>query len=249
MTDLQVVNRQKNELGKEEIGNAAQDLWPWECALENPELLDWKQGLSNEEIQATLVRQNSGFPSQIKPHLFISGASPARDIGKLVSLGISHVINAAGKSAQLDSQVFQTCNIKLLEFQAHDDDDYPMLDNHLSATREFIAQAKSAGGRCLIHCMAGLNRSGILVASELILSHEMNALEAVKELRKNRGNLALSNKGFQIQLLKLAEKHQLLGPTPGQENSIIKVTAPCTRPRQPRHLSKLEPKTALDRLC
>ena len=37
-----------------------------------------------------------------------------------------------------------------------------MLAKHFEAASAFIRAAAAAGGRCLVHCVAGINRSGLL---------------------------------------------------------------------------------------
>ena len=51
-------------------------------------------------------------------------------------------------------------------------------------------------------------------------------LETVKYVRKQRGNVALCNEGFQQQLVAMAREENLLGTEPGKDGSIIKQTPP-----------------------
>lgn len=64
--------------------------------------------------------------------------------------------------------------------------------------------------------MAGHNRSALIVAVEhLRANRDTNVIEAVRHIRKKRGNVALQNEGFQEQLVAYARIHNLsLGETP-----------------------------------
>ena len=94
-----------------------------------------------------------------------------------------------------------------------DEEKYPMLDRHLQAARAFIGPARRTG-RVLVHCAAGLNRSGVLVAAERMLSTRETVLETVAHCRRARGNMVLCNESFQEQLVALARAHGRLGPAP-----------------------------------
>ena len=57
-------------------------------------------------------------------------------------------------------------------------------------------------GTTLVHCQAGLNRSGLIAATALILEG-MTAEEAIALLREKRSPAVLCNKGFEEWLLNL----------------------------------------------
>mmetsp|Transcript_46315 Transcript_46315/g.92870 ORF Transcript_46315/g.92870 Transcript_46315/m.92870 type:complete len:121 (+) Transcript_46315:480-842(+) len=120
-----------------------------------------------------------------------------------------------------------------------------MLAKHLSEAREFIAAARDSGGKCVVHCVAGINRSGVTVAAEHMLTTRQNVLEVVAHCRKQRGNVFLSNKSFQEELVALARAHDLLGPKPGEQGCIVKnlPQKPTDRPPAQGPL-----RTLLDRL-
>ena len=66
---------------------------------------------------------------------------------------------------------------------------------------------------CLIHCHAGINRSGVLATAHLMLAERLPVLEAVARVKEVRGNV-LCNHSFQSQLVQLARDNGLLGPQP-----------------------------------
>ena len=57
------------------------------------------------------------------------------------------------------------------------------MGQHWAAAARFIRAAREAGGRCLVHCAAGMNRSGFVAATELLLHSRLPVLEAVTRLR------------------------------------------------------------------
>ena len=144
-----------------------------------------------------------------------------------------------------------------------------MLDRHLEAARNFIGPARRTGrvprrrvnqalsGRArrldsrvaqvLVHCAAGLNRSGVLVAAERMLSTPgETVLETVAHCRKQRGNMIVCNESFQAQLVALARTHDRLGPAPGEEGSVVPEPAPA--PPEASRVNGRPARAALDRL-
>merc|ERR1711907_41683 len=89
------------------------------------------------------------------------------------------------------------------------------ISRHLDCCRAFYTECKStASGKLVIHCQAGINRSGVIVAAIYMLEERKNVLDAVKHIRRCRGNCFLWNESFQKQLVVLTKKNNLLGPKP-----------------------------------
>mmetsp|Transcript_57881 Transcript_57881/g.102689 ORF Transcript_57881/g.102689 Transcript_57881/m.102689 type:complete len:234 (+) Transcript_57881:85-786(+) len=151
-------------------------------------LWPWTHTLAvHDLIQQPSLPSSVELPVEILPHLLLGDVRSARRVEHLKSLGVTHVLNVAG---------------------------YPMLPLHLSSARAFIQEALEAGGCCLVHCRGGVNRSGVVVAAELMLREQIPVLEAVNRCKEVRGLPYLSNRSFQYQLVKLAEQEHLLGPRP-----------------------------------
>mmetsp|Transcript_3308 Transcript_3308/g.4825 ORF Transcript_3308/g.4825 Transcript_3308/m.4825 type:complete len:134 (+) Transcript_3308:49-450(+) len=110
-----------------------------------------------------------------------------------------------------------------------------MLQEHLGGALELIADAQAKGGSAVVHCAAGINRSGVIVSAALMLGYGnrdggadggMTVLEAVRACRVARGNCFLWNETFQEELVALARTEGRLGPKPGDPGSIVLTSAP-----------------------
>jgi protein-tyrosine phosphatase len=88
------------------------------------------------------------------------------------------------------------------EFALYDDHDVPdpdELDRIATLALRFIER-----GRTLVHCQAGLNRSGLIAGLALVLSG-MKPTDAIDLLRRKRSPTVLCNRVFADWLLSLGE--------------------------------------------
>ena len=199
---------------------------PFVWALRKPAVLDWAKGLS-DEAQREHVKRMFKLPVDVVPgEVYLGDAVCARDVARLSALGITHVLNAAGAAAAAPRAAYEAAGIETLVIEAKDEPGYPMLVEHLDESRAFVARAKAGGGAVLVHCVQGLNRSGVLVAAEVMLSQRRTVLDAVKHVRARRGNDAVSNKTFQRDLVDLARREDLLGAPPGEPDSVVAESPP-----------------------
>jgi protein-tyrosine phosphatase len=82
---------------------------------------------------------------------------------------------------------------------------YPMQDGEglpperdLMLLADFVAKQVKQGKNVLVHCGAGLNRSGLVTTYALLkLRPELSGREAVDIVRKQRGPLAICNPWFE----------------------------------------------------
>uniref|UniRef100_A0A7S2V9V7 Tyrosine specific protein phosphatases domain-containing protein n=1 Tax=Entomoneis paludosa TaxID=265537 RepID=A0A7S2V9V7_9STRA len=73
--------------------------------------------------------------------------------------------------------------------------------------------------RVLVHCVAGINRSGLIACAAQMVLERQPLLEVVQSCVMQRGSV-LWNRSFQGQLCQLAQEEGLLGPIPkGYDNS------------------------------
>ncbi|ELU01777.1 hypothetical protein CAPTEDRAFT_107807 [Capitella teleta] len=160
-------------------------------------------------IQAPHGHQQTG-PTQLLEHLFIGGYKDAEDVTTLSRMRITHVLNCAAFRKSDANFYPESSGIRCYhQFYARDRHDYDILDQHFYEAKSFIDDAKLSGGRCLVHCALGVNRSGVLCIAYIMLEARLGLLEAVKLVKERRGRV-LANRGFQRQLIDFARSKGLL---------------------------------------
>mmetsp|Transcript_33243 Transcript_33243/g.54909 ORF Transcript_33243/g.54909 Transcript_33243/m.54909 type:complete len:187 (+) Transcript_33243:1-561(+) len=152
------------------------------------------------------------LPCQIMPWLLLSDAHTAGEAEVLREHGVTHVLNAAGPS-EGRMLVAKGIGAKYKQLGAQDRADYPILVLHWREAWDFLEEARQQGGRVLMHCQAGINRSGCLAAAALMMHERIPVVDAVQRCKAARGTVLL-NTGFQQALVRLAESENLLGPKP-----------------------------------
>ena len=180
-----------------ESEDTEKELWPYLCAMRDPSCLDWKRGLSDEEIQICALRQID-LPVPITSSLYLSDHKGVCDVDKLKSLGITRVLNVAGPAARGPLKMYETNDILYKEIDADDEEGYDMLGKHLEECQIFVHSPPSLssssvnsgeGGqfqkqedqnesKTVIHCVAGINRSGVVAAAIHMLEEAQAQAEA-----------------------------------------------------------------------
>ncbi|ELT88711.1 hypothetical protein CAPTEDRAFT_118704 [Capitella teleta] len=150
-----------------------------------------------------------GSPTQILDHVFIGNYKDAENIAKLQSHGITHVLNCAAFRKCLRNPYPTDSGITDYEqFEADDCESYSILQ-HFPRAREFIDRAKHQGGKVLIHCAMGVNRSGAICVAYVMVDQKVTLIDAIRKVKGKR-NAVLCNKGFQRQLIGFARQKGLL---------------------------------------
>ena len=152
------------------------------------------------------------LPCVIMPHLMLSDLEAAVKLESLKKLGITHILNAASEIGPQTRERAVSSGFHYLHLRAEDEAGYDMMQ-HLDLATAFIEQARTGGGRCVVHCYAGVNRSGLLAVASLMLHERLGVVEAFQRCKLARG-VILENESFRIQLVRLAERSRLLGPKP-----------------------------------
>ncbi len=168
-----------------------------------------------EKIQKILHSHHGteimGSPNKLLDYLFIGNYRDADNVDYLHRLGITHVLNCAAYRVKDDSPYSENSGIVgYLQFRADDDEHYDILQ-HFSMAKAFIDKCKRKGGKCLVHCAMGMNRSGAICAAYIMMDKRMDLLDVVTHLRKRRSNV-LCNRGFQKQLVRFARMRGLINP-------------------------------------
>jgi len=95
-----------------------------------------------------------------------------------------------------------------LMIQAEDYDEYDIA-SHFAETAAFLDRARTTGGKALVHCSLGVNRSGAIVAAYLMISERRTLLQVIADLKGKR-SLIIANVGFRRQLVRYARCRGLL---------------------------------------
>ena len=156
------------------------------------------------------------YPSsitQLDDCLYLGGIEDARDITKLKENGITYIINTAESLYEDDES--QTKHLydqtfRYMGFNAEDSEGYPIM-KHFEEVHAFIEEARKNNAKCLLHCMRGVNRSGVLATAHIMVRNNIGPIFATQMVYKKRGML-LTNPSFVSQLLIYAKDNGYYEP-------------------------------------
>lgn len=151
---------------------------------------------------------------EIVPGVLMGGVADAMDVLALRQHGITHIVNCAKSGYDLLANSEEggppdRGDIAVFEIDALDDESFDWTP-YLGQALDFIDSALAMKGVVLVHCLMGLNRSGIVIAAYLMVRQRLGLLEAISLVRAKRGRHVLMNSNFQKQLIRLADAEGLL---------------------------------------
>ena len=152
------------------------------------------------------------FPkaSEILDHLYLGNEVDAKYGKVLKEHGITHVVNCAQGYIRTGTDFYKLHDKqKYIGFNAEDHPSYDMMQ-HFDEAFKFIEEAREFGGKVLVHCVMGINRSGLLVIAYVMVHKNMGPLSAAKFVKQKRDGALVINDGFKKQLIQFAEKRGLL---------------------------------------
>ena len=135
---------------------------------------------------------------EVRPWLCVGSQDAAHSLPLLRRLGVTHVLNTATRVENLFTDDLVYLSVPLLDLPE------TRLETAFPAAFEFVDSARAAGGRCLVHCNAGVSRSASLCVAYLMVREGISftlALQQVNAVRRVR-----PNPGFQSQLLDLGRR-------------------------------------------
>lgn len=112
-------------------------------------------------------RMLGGPPSCILPDLFLGDHGASVGYAVLVQLGITHVLNVKGGHRVPPPPYREQLAITSVPLSDFGDDD---LKSRLPECFAVLEACRAAGGRCLVHCSQGVNRSASVVLAWLMSS-------------------------------------------------------------------------------
>lgn len=133
-------------------------------------------------------------PVEVVPRVWLGCAQIASNREWLTSNRITHVVNC------IAGEGFKTVDgVKSLEFPAEDTHTYRIIDLHYADVKKFIDDALDVGGSVLVHCRAGINRSGALVVAYAAEREDCQPAAIVERIGKVRPYILL-NPSFRKQI-------------------------------------------------
>ena len=140
------------------------------------------------------------LPCELRKDLFLSNAQGVSDIPKLQKLGITHVLNlAARETIEIG---YQTAGLTYLGIDADDAPNYDIM-KHFDAALTFYHEASQKNGALVVHCVAGVNRSGAIATALYMRISNSGLLDAATHINNIRGHY-LTNVTFRRDLAKWA---------------------------------------------
>ena len=165
------------------------------------------QGLFNPYVG--LVNTKDKYPAKcnpldpaviVMPSLLLGSGYGSRDKKVVNFYGITHVLNM---SRVVPYDPFDQ-RLTTLKINAEDKKDYNLMQ-HFEEAHQFIDEAILSGGRCLVHCSAGISRSATIVISYLMSRFNMSLYDAYNHVLFRRSRL-MPNKSFISQLIQYEQE-------------------------------------------
>ncbi|KAJ4920370.1 hypothetical protein JOQ06_009990 [Pogonophryne albipinna] len=187
------------QLMVEDLYNRVKDMMDDRSPYNTPCVLDIQRAMVQDRLD---VKDNA--MDEVWPNIFIAEKSVAVNKARLKRMGITHILNAAhGTGVYTGESFYSGMSITYLGIEV---DDFPDADIavHFRPSTEFLDEALlTHKGKVLVVSMMGASRSAVLVASYLMIFHNLSIMEALSSMRKKRS--INPNEGFLKQLRNLNE--------------------------------------------
>ena len=108
------------------------------------------------------------LPVEIMPHLLLGDKACTAKPDLLLKMGVTHVLNMAGRSGRevATHRALRAAGLELESFEGvEDQEEFPLIYAHQPKVSDFIRSVEKAGGKCLIHGVAGINRCAALATA------------------------------------------------------------------------------------
>ena len=136
--------------------------------------------------------------AQITDNLFLSGCHALQHT-KIRNLGITHIVNATKEIGDVSMPEIHTIRVLVNDVPS------ASLSGYFDKVADKVDKVRKAGGRTLIHCVAGVSRSASLVIAYLMKYHRMSLLDAYTHVKSRRAVIR-PNVGFFKQLIAYEKK-------------------------------------------
>eukprot|EP00415_Alexandrium_ostenfeldii_P004745 UN4745 len=120
-------------------------------------------------------------PAQLREYLFLGSEDSAADGNNLEDLGITHVLNVAD-----DVECYHINRFEYLHLPIRDGGEDDAIFAAFDSATQFVERVASKGGKVLVHCFAGVNRSATVAMAVLMNIEGWTLAEAYEHTRNNR---------------------------------------------------------------
>jgi atypical dual specificity phosphatase len=140
--------------------------------------------------------------------LWIGSRESARDLKVLKSHNITHILNMTVEEENLYENTPEVIKITYKRIGILDNGKCDILENgYLAECFKFIDEAIQSGGQVLVHCQAGISRSGAIVVAYLMKKENLTYEQALEKARTARFCIE-PNGDLQMQIRKYFEIHR-----------------------------------------
>ncbi|KAF9324321.1 Dual specificity protein phosphatase 10 [Podila minutissima] len=154
---------------------------------------------SDFSVECGTASPYTSEPVCVLPHLYLGAEHNASDSVTLSRLGISHVLNVAVEIAQqcqegtrVEKNGIRYHHLSWTHHQKNLSSEFPEAFDH-------IEQARSTGGKILVHCQLGVSRSASLVIA-YVMKAENKSLTEAYDFVKDRSGVISPNMSLMYQL-------------------------------------------------
>jgi len=150
------------------------------------------------------MRGDNNIAAELTPNLLLGGKAAAEDAAGPNSLGVTHLLNCCEPWCATGPNLSDGL-VKYQGFEAYDEEGWPLIENSFEPdARPFLDACAAAGGRCLVHCARGVNRSAAICVAYLLSADPAATLFGVASAVKHARGHVLGNRSFRRQLVAFA---------------------------------------------
>ncbi|XP_075071362.1 dual specificity protein phosphatase 13B-like isoform X1 [Mixophyes fleayi] len=140
---------------------------------------------------------------EVWPNLYLGDAWIAKNKPLLHELGITHILNVAHGSFNVNTGSDFYCDLPIYYYgiEAYDDPCFDLSPFFTPAASFIKAGMDFLGGKVLVNCGMGISRAASIVIAYLMIHENMSLIDAIKVVTSKRN--INPNKGFLEQLIEL----------------------------------------------
>ena len=178
-----------------------------------PQFRVWRRDRSgNSDGVGKNTRPPVQQPAEVFPRLLIGDLEDAADVPQLSNLGVGAVLNLCAENlkdipeGEHLPQRLKEAGIAYKEELAQDSAQFNIVTELFPSAFKFIEEQLYTGGKVLVNCWGGVNRSGAVVVGFMALQRDVPLVKAVERTMTGRGTV-LTNRNFRLLLVRAVLSH------------------------------------------